>query len=71
MKKTGGQKSRETVSLSVTPVFMKQIFRVLEEAPPLPPPPTGLCRGWGSFGYGYEAVRIRVKKVFLSPRCGD
>jgi hypothetical protein len=36
--------------LSVTHVFIKQIFRAVEVAPPLPPPPTGLCGGWGSSG---------------------
>jgi hypothetical protein len=67
-------------NLSVSPVFIKQIFRVPEEAPPCPLPTTGLCsvnsvQGVGekwifssssrSFGSGYEAVRIRVKE----PKC--
>jgi hypothetical protein len=34
----------------------------LQSKHPLPPPPTGLCRGVGSsFGNGFQAVRIRVK----------
>jgi hypothetical protein len=36
--------------LSVTHVFIKQIFRAVELAPPFPLPLTGLCRGWGSSG---------------------
>jgi hypothetical protein len=36
--------------LSVTHVFIKQIFRALELAHPFPLPLTGLCRGWGSSG---------------------
>jgi hypothetical protein len=48
----------------------EQIFRAPEEAPPCPLPPTRLFREVGekwifsssnrSYGYGYEAVRIRV-----------
>jgi hypothetical protein len=53
-------------NLSVTHIFIKQIFRAVELAPPHPSPSQGFAvrRGWGSsgFGYGYEAVRIRVKK---------
>jgi hypothetical protein len=37
-------------NLSVTHVFIKQIFRAVELAPPFPLPLTGLCRGWGSSG---------------------
>jgi hypothetical protein len=37
-------------NLSVTHVFIKQIFRAVEVAPPFPLPPTRLCRGWGSSG---------------------
>jgi hypothetical protein len=37
-------------NLSVIHVFIKQIFRALELAPPFPLPPTGMCRGWGSSG---------------------
>jgi hypothetical protein len=33
---------------SVTHVFIKQIFRAAEQAPP---PPTGLCRGQGTTGW--------------------
>jgi hypothetical protein len=36
--------------LSVTYVFIKEIFRAAEEATPSPLPPTVLCRGWGSSG---------------------
>jgi hypothetical protein len=40
--------------LSVTYVFIKQIFRAADQAPPSPPPPQGcaLCAGggWGSAG---------------------
>jgi hypothetical protein len=43
-------KSRETIPLSVTHVFIKQIFRAVELAPLLPLPLTGLCREWGSSG---------------------
>jgi hypothetical protein len=35
---------------SVTHVFIKQIFRAVELAPPFLLPLTGLCRGWGSSG---------------------
>jgi hypothetical protein len=39
-------------NVSATHVFMKQIFRTAEKAPPSPshPPPTVLCKGWGSSG---------------------
>jgi hypothetical protein len=42
-------------NVSVTHVFIKQIFRAVELAPPFPLPLTGLCsvqvcRGWGSSG---------------------
>jgi hypothetical protein len=37
-------------NLRVTHAFIKQIFKAVEVAPPLPPSPTGLCRGWGSSG---------------------
>jgi hypothetical protein len=37
-------------NLSVTRIFIKQIFRAIELAPPFPLPLTGLCRGWGSSG---------------------
>jgi hypothetical protein len=37
--------------LSITYVFIKQIFRAVQLAPPpFPLPLTGLCRGWGSSG---------------------
>jgi hypothetical protein len=52
--------------------FLLSISSVLQRQNPLPPPP-GMCRGWGnnwifssssrSFGYGYEAARIRVKGI--------
>jgi hypothetical protein len=35
-------------NLCVTHVFIKQIFRTIELAPPFPL--TGLCRGWGISG---------------------
>jgi hypothetical protein len=35
---------------SVTHVFIKQIFRAIELAPPFPLPLTGLFRGWRSNG---------------------
>jgi hypothetical protein len=35
-------------NLSVTHVFIKQIFRAVEQALPFPLPPQ--CRGWGSTG---------------------
>jgi hypothetical protein len=38
-------------NLSVTHVFIKQIFRAKELAPPFPLPHTGLCRGWGISGF--------------------
>jgi hypothetical protein len=57
-------------NLSATHVFIKQIFRAIKVASPSPIPPQG-CAGVGKkwlfsatsrgFGYGYEAVRIRVK----------
>jgi hypothetical protein len=37
-------------NLSVTHVFIKQILRAVELAPPFPLPLTGLWRGWGSSG---------------------
>jgi hypothetical protein len=37
-------------NLSVTHVFIKQIFRAVELVPHFPLPFTGLCRGWGSSG---------------------
>jgi hypothetical protein len=37
-------------NLSVTHVFIKQIFRSVEVAPPFPLLPTGLFRGWGIRG---------------------
>jgi hypothetical protein len=59
--------------MSVIYVFMKQIFRAAEKAPPSPPPPQ-CCAGVGwlwlfsarssEFGYGFEAVRIRVNSCF-------
>jgi hypothetical protein len=50
-------------NLIVTHVFVKQIFWAVEIAPPSPSPHraewlfSATCRG---FGYGNEAVRIRV-----------
>jgi hypothetical protein len=39
-------------NLSVTHVFIKQIFRAVAPAPPFPLPPQGcaVCRGWGRSG---------------------
>jgi hypothetical protein len=37
-------------NLSVTHIFIYQIFRAVELAPPFPLPLTELCRGWGSSG---------------------
>jgi hypothetical protein len=37
-------------NVSVTHVFIKQIFRAVEQAPLYPLPRTGLGRGWGSSG---------------------
>jgi hypothetical protein len=36
--------------MSVIHVFIKQIFKAAEQAPPPPRFPTVLCRGWGSNG---------------------
>jgi hypothetical protein len=59
-------------NLSVTRVFIKQIFRAVEAAPP-PLSPHRAVQGVGyywlfsatssGFGYGNEAVRIRVKGI--------
>jgi hypothetical protein len=66
-------------NLCVFHVFIKQIFRVAEKASPSPSQPT--VRGVGQlwlfaarsyeFGYGFEAVRIRVKyyiTVYILPQ---
>jgi hypothetical protein len=55
-------------NMSLIHVFISRVFWAAEKAPP---PPTLLCRGWGSgglfsagsseFGYGFEAVRLGVK----------
>jgi hypothetical protein len=57
--------------------FIRLFFRASEEAP-LPPPPHRAVQGRGekriflsssqSFGYGYEAVRIRVNMVPASSK---
>jgi hypothetical protein len=53
--------------LSVTS-FLLIKFQGSRGSTSLPPPSAGLCKWWGkslSFHrlYGYEAVRIRVKKI--------
>jgi hypothetical protein len=52
-------------NLSVTHVFIKQIYRVVEQAPPFPLPPTGLCGGWGSSGcfHSIAAALCRIRKT--------
>jgi hypothetical protein len=58
-------------NLSLTHVFIKQIFRAPEEAPPLAPPlppPTGLCRRWGrseSLNPPAAALVISMKQLGL------
>jgi hypothetical protein len=59
-----------------THVFIKQIFRAVEVAPPLPLPPKGwagvgvIVALFSHFGYGYEAVRIRVNSSELEASSG-
>jgi hypothetical protein len=42
----------------VTRVFIKQIFRTVELAPPFPLPLTRLCRGWGSGSFQPQVLAL-------------
>jgi hypothetical protein len=63
---------------SVIHVFMKQIFRAEEKAPPSSPFPPSAVQGveyWlfssrsSEFGYGFEAMRIRVTNAWDCVMC--
>jgi hypothetical protein len=49
-------------NLTVTHVFIKQIFRTLELAPLFPPPFTGLCTSSGSFQPQAVALVMAMKQ---------